>query len=144
MADLVSVAPAEADRLERRLIPGLQLGLRIAELLEQPHPDPLRRRLLSIAARMSIIVGHMCADAGLEGHAARYLDLALDAAREAGDGDLEPAGNPALRCRIQGRNRARACEASGSASYSRTPRQSSPQRRPPSDSRADSPTRGRW
>lgn len=60
----------------------------IAELLEQPHPDPLRRRLLGVAARMSIIVGHMCADAGLEGHAARYLDLALDAAREAGDGDL--------------------------------------------------------
>lgn len=72
----------------------------VADLLSRPHPDPLRRRLLAVAARMSIIVGHMTSDAGLDGHAARYLDLALDAAREAGDGDLGARAVNAIARRI--------------------------------------------
>jgi hypothetical protein len=72
----------------------------IAELLGEPHPEPLRRRLLSVAARMSIIVAHMSADAGLEGYAARYLDLALAAARDAGDRELGARAANAIARRI--------------------------------------------
>jgi transcriptional regulator with XRE-family HTH domain len=72
----------------------------IGELLSEPHPEPLRRRLLSVAARMSIIVAHMSADAGLEGYAAIYLDLALAAARDAGNSDLGARAANAIARRI--------------------------------------------
>ncbi len=72
----------------------------IAEILAHPHPEPLRRRLLGVAARMSIVVAHMSADAGLEGHAVRYLDLALGAAREAGDRELGARAVNAIARRI--------------------------------------------
>jgi hypothetical protein len=72
----------------------------IAELLSEPHPEPLRRRLLSVAARMSIIVAHMSAGTGLDGHAARYLGLALAAARDAGNSDLGARAANAIARRI--------------------------------------------
>jgi hypothetical protein len=60
----------------------------IADLLAEPHPGPLRHRLLHAASRLAIIVAHMSADVGLGGHADQYLALALDAAREARDASL--------------------------------------------------------
>src|SRR5580658_3426899 len=60
----------------------------LAELLPQPHPRPLRRRLFSVAAQLAIVAGHMSSDSRQEGTAYLYLDLALDAARESGDANL--------------------------------------------------------
>lgn len=72
----------------------------IADLLAEPHPEPLRRRLLRVASRLAIIVAHMSADAGLDAHAARYLDLALDAAREGQDSDMGGRAASAIARRL--------------------------------------------
>lgn len=72
----------------------------IAEVLAHPHPEPLRRRLFGVTARMSIVVAHMSADAGLDGHGARYLDLALEAAQQAGDRELGARAVNAIARRI--------------------------------------------
>lgn len=59
----------------------------ISGFLREPHPDPLRRRLFGLAARLALIAGHMSADNSQAGAGTsyRYLALAMDAARESGD-----------------------------------------------------------
>jgi transcriptional regulator with XRE-family HTH domain len=60
----------------------------LAELLREPHPSPLRRRLFSVASQLAIVAAHMSADSQYYGVAYLYLDLALEAARESGDANL--------------------------------------------------------
>ena len=60
----------------------------IGGILGRPHPAPLRRRLLSIASQLALVIAHMSADVGDDATACRYLGLALDAAKEARDATL--------------------------------------------------------
>jgi transcriptional regulator with XRE-family HTH domain len=60
----------------------------LAELLRQPHPRPLRRRLFSVASQLAIVAAHMSADSHYYGVAYLYLDLALESARESSDANL--------------------------------------------------------
>lgn len=72
--------------LRRKAVVG-QLN-ELGELLREPHPQVLRRRLLQVVAKVAIVAGHMSGDSGLDRAAYEYFALALDAAREAGDDNL--------------------------------------------------------
>jgi tetratricopeptide (TPR) repeat protein len=60
----------------------------LAELLGESYPRPIRRRLLSLTARLAIITGHMFGDSAGAEAAYNYLVLALQIARESGDETL--------------------------------------------------------
>jgi hypothetical protein len=60
----------------------------VAVLVARPHPAPLRRRLLAVAAQLALTVASMSADSGHMPTAYGYLGLSLDAAREARDSAL--------------------------------------------------------
>lgn len=72
----------------------------VREILAEPHPAPLRRRLLTIASKLAIVAGHMAADAGRAPESRRYLFSALEAAREAGDGATGARAANAIARRI--------------------------------------------
>jgi transcriptional regulator with XRE-family HTH domain len=60
----------------------------VAALIGQPHPAPLRRRLLSVASMLALTIASMSADSGDTAGAYGYLGAALEAAREARDAAL--------------------------------------------------------
>jgi hypothetical protein len=95
--------------LRRKAVVG-QLS-ELAELLREPHPQALRRRLFKVTAKVAIVAGHMSGDSGRDQVAYRYFGLALDAARESGDDDTGArAVNATARCLLAG---GRAAEAAG-------------------------------
>lgn len=69
--------------LRRKAVVG-QLS-ELGELLREPHPQVLRRRLLRVTAKVAIVAGHMTGDSARDRVAYGYYALALDAAREAAD-----------------------------------------------------------
>ncbi|WP_329364223.1 hypothetical protein OG896_09815 [Streptomyces sp. NBC_00669] len=60
----------------------------ITDLLQEPHPEPVARRLYRITADLAALAGWMSYDVGLQPTAQKYLVLALHAAKEAGDRPL--------------------------------------------------------
>ncbi|HEX5566882.1 MAG TPA: hypothetical protein VFY14_08175 [Streptomyces sp.] len=60
----------------------------ITDLLQESHPEPVRRRLFRITAELSELAGWMSYDVGLQPIAQKYFVLALHAAKEAGDRPL--------------------------------------------------------
>ncbi|WNI19819.1 hypothetical protein RLT57_23930 [Streptomyces sp. ITFR-21] len=60
----------------------------VTDLLQEPHPEPVARRLYRITADLAALAGWMSYDVGLQPTAQKYLVLALHAAREAGDRPL--------------------------------------------------------
>ncbi|PWI06853.1 hypothetical protein DIZ27_31040 [Streptomyces sp. NWU339] len=60
----------------------------VTDLLQEPQPDPIRRRLFKVAAELAELAGWMSYDVGLQPTAQKYLVLALHAAKEAGDRPL--------------------------------------------------------
>ncbi|KRV50993.1 NsdA [Wenjunlia vitaminophila] len=60
----------------------------VTELLQEPHPPRVSRRLFRIAAELSHLAGWMTYDMGLHPSAQRYFVLALHAAKEARDRPL--------------------------------------------------------
>lgn len=91
--------------LRRKAVVG-QLS-ELAELLREPHPRVLRRRLLRVTAMVAIVAGHMSGDIGLNEVAHGYFALALDAAREAADDGLGARAVAAVARRLADDGRAR-------------------------------------
>lgn len=60
----------------------------VTDLLQDPQPDPIRRRLFKVAAELAELAGWMSYDVGLQPTAQKYHVLALHAAKEAGDRPL--------------------------------------------------------
>jgi hypothetical protein len=60
----------------------------VTDLLQEPHPEPVSRRLYRITADLAALAGWMSYDVGLHPTAQKYLVLALHAAKEAGDRPL--------------------------------------------------------
>jgi hypothetical protein len=60
----------------------------VTDLLQEPHPERVRRRLFRITAELSELAGWMSYDIGLQPTAQKYFVLALHAAKEAGDRPL--------------------------------------------------------
>ncbi|WP_031508270.1 hypothetical protein [Streptomyces megasporus] len=60
----------------------------ITDLLQDSHPEPVRRRLFKVTAELSELAGWMSYDIGLQPTAQKYFVLALHAAKEAGDRPL--------------------------------------------------------
>ncbi|WP_405592994.1 hypothetical protein [Streptomyces sp. NBC_01190] len=60
----------------------------VTDLLQEPHPSAVGRRLYRITADLAALAGWMSYDVGLQPTAQKYLVLALHAAREAGDRPL--------------------------------------------------------
>lgn len=60
----------------------------VAGFLTRPHPDALMRRLLGAASQLALTAASMTSDAGSAPRARQYLQLSLDAAREARNPDL--------------------------------------------------------
>ncbi|WP_329137057.1 hypothetical protein OG552_26530 [Streptomyces sp. NBC_01476] len=60
----------------------------VTDLLQEPHPEAVSRRLYRITADLAALAGWMSYDVGLQPTAQKYLVLALHAAREAGDRPL--------------------------------------------------------
>ena len=60
----------------------------VTDLLQDPHPAPVRRRLFRITAELAELAGWMSYDVGLQPIAQKYFVLALHAAKEAGDRPL--------------------------------------------------------
>lgn len=60
----------------------------ITELLQEPHPEAVRKKLFRITAELSELAGWMSYDIGLQPTAQKYFVLALHAAKEAGDRPL--------------------------------------------------------
>lgn len=60
----------------------------VTDLLQEPHPEPVARRLYRITADLAALAGWMSYDVGLQPTAQKYLVLALHAAKEAADRPL--------------------------------------------------------
>ncbi|MDB1089635.1 hypothetical protein PJ985_18935 [Streptomyces sp. ACA25] len=60
----------------------------VTDLLQQSHPEPVRKRLFRVTAELSELAGWMSYDIGLQPTAQKYFVLALHAAKEAGDRPL--------------------------------------------------------
>jgi hypothetical protein len=60
----------------------------VTDLLQEPHPEPVARRLYRITADLAALAGWMSYDVGLQPTAQKYLVLALHASKEAGDRPL--------------------------------------------------------
>jgi hypothetical protein len=60
----------------------------VTDLLQDPHPESVARRLYRITADLAALAGWMSYDVGLQPTAQKYLVLALHAAKEAGDRPL--------------------------------------------------------
>ncbi|KNE82753.1 MULTISPECIES: transcriptional repressor NsdA [Streptomyces] len=60
----------------------------VTDLLHEPHPAPVARRLFGVAAELAELAGWMSYDIGLQPTAQKYFVLALHAAKEAGDKPL--------------------------------------------------------
>ncbi|MGP3968565.1 transcriptional repressor NsdA [Streptomyces sp. 6N223] len=60
----------------------------VTDLLQETHPERVRRRLFRITAELSELAGWMSYDIGLQPTAQKYFVLALHAAKEAGDRPL--------------------------------------------------------
>ncbi|MEE1941861.1 hypothetical protein V1L54_21050 [Streptomyces sp. TRM 70361] len=60
----------------------------VTDLLQDSHPEPVRRRLFRVTAELSELAGWMSYDIGLQPTAQKYFVLALHAAKEAGDRPL--------------------------------------------------------
>nr|WP_238420720.1 hypothetical protein [Streptomyces taklimakanensis] len=60
----------------------------VTELLQDSHPEPVRRRLFKVTAELAELAGWMSYDVGLQPTAQKYFVLALHAAKEAGDRPL--------------------------------------------------------
>ncbi|MDT0341154.1 transcriptional repressor NsdA [Streptomyces litchfieldiae] len=60
----------------------------VTDLLQESHPEPVRRRLFRITAELSELAGWMSYDIGLQPTAQKYFVLALHAAKEAEDRPL--------------------------------------------------------
>ncbi|MBW1598170.1 hypothetical protein [Streptomyces sp. JJ38] len=57
----------------------------VTDLLQESHPEPVRRRLFSVTAQLAELAGWMSYDVGIQPTAQKYFVLALHAAKEAGD-----------------------------------------------------------
>ncbi|WP_345653209.1 hypothetical protein [Streptomyces tremellae] len=57
----------------------------VTDLLQEPLPGPVSRRLFTCAAELAELAGWMSYDVGLQPNAQKYFVLALHAAKEAGD-----------------------------------------------------------
>ncbi|MGP4001993.1 transcriptional repressor NsdA [Streptomyces sp. 8N706] len=60
----------------------------VTDLLQEPHPPAVARRLFKVAAELAELAGWMSYDIGLQPTAQKYFVLALHAAKEAGDKPL--------------------------------------------------------
>lgn len=60
----------------------------VTDLLQEPQPEAIRRRLFKVAAELTELAGWMSYDVGLQPTAQKYYVLALHAAKEAGDRPL--------------------------------------------------------
>ncbi|WP_129842699.1 hypothetical protein [Streptomyces sp. RFCAC02] len=60
----------------------------VTDLLQDSHPEPVRRRLFRVTAELAELAGWMSYDIGLQPTAQKYFVLALHAAKEAGDRPL--------------------------------------------------------
>lgn len=60
----------------------------VTDLLQDPHPAPVRRRLFRVTAELAELAGWMSYDIGLQPTAQKYFVLALHAAKEAEDRPL--------------------------------------------------------
>ncbi|MFD3454225.1 hypothetical protein ACFWVC_18865 [Streptomyces sp. NPDC058691] len=60
----------------------------VTDLLQEPHPQPVARRLYRVTAELAALAGWMSYDVGLHPTAQKYLVLALHAAKEADDQPL--------------------------------------------------------
>ncbi|WP_317452633.1 hypothetical protein [Streptomyces sp. CBMA29] len=60
----------------------------VTDLLQEPQPEAVARRLYRITADLAALAGWMSYDVGLQPTAQKYLVLALHAAKEAGDRPL--------------------------------------------------------
>ncbi|WP_428814998.1 hypothetical protein SALCHL_004859 [Streptomyces albus subsp. chlorinus] len=60
----------------------------VTDLLQERHPEPVRRRLFRVTAELAELAGWMSYDIGLQPTAQKYFVLALHAAKEAGDRPL--------------------------------------------------------
>ncbi|MEV7420779.1 hypothetical protein [Streptomyces sp. NPDC089919] len=60
----------------------------VTDLLQEPHPAPIMKRLFKVAAELAELAGWMSYDVGLQPTAQKYFVLALHAAKEAGDKPL--------------------------------------------------------
>lgn len=72
--------------LQRKAVVG-QLH-EVTDLLQEPHPEAVARRLHRVAADLAALAGWMSYDVGLQPTAQKYFVLALHAAKEAGDRPL--------------------------------------------------------
>ncbi|GAB3971192.1 transcriptional repressor NsdA [Streptomyces sparsus] len=57
----------------------------VTDLLQESHPEPIRKRLFGVTAQLSDLAGWMSYDIGIQPTAQKYFVLALHAAKEAGD-----------------------------------------------------------
>ncbi|MFI7098311.1 hypothetical protein ACIBK8_02960 [Streptomyces sp. NPDC050161] len=60
----------------------------VTDLLQEPQPEHIARRLFNVAAELAELAGWMSYDIGLQPTAQKYFVLALHAAKEAGDRPL--------------------------------------------------------
>ncbi|KAF4410889.1 MULTISPECIES: transcriptional repressor NsdA [Streptomyces] len=60
----------------------------VTDLLHEPHPEAVARRLFGVTAELAELAGWMSYDVGLQPTAQKYFVLALHAAKEAGDKPL--------------------------------------------------------
>ncbi|GAB2938281.1 transcriptional repressor NsdA [Streptomyces mayteni] len=60
----------------------------VTDLLQESHPEPVRRRLFRVTAELAELAGWMSYDIGLQPTAQKYFVLALHAAKEAEDRPL--------------------------------------------------------
>jgi hypothetical protein len=60
----------------------------VTDLLQEPQPESVTRRLFKVAAELAELAGWMSYDVGLQPTAQKYFVLALHAAKEAGDKPL--------------------------------------------------------
>nr|WP_202527821.1 hypothetical protein [Streptomyces sp. SID5770] len=60
----------------------------VTDLLQEPHPADVSKRLFTCAAELAELAGWMSYDVGLQPTAQKYFVLALHAAKEAGDKPL--------------------------------------------------------
>lgn len=60
----------------------------VTDLLQEPQPEAITRRLFKVAAELAELAGWMSYDVGLQPTAQKYFVLALHAAKEAGDRPL--------------------------------------------------------
>ncbi|MFF4948973.1 transcriptional repressor NsdA [Streptomyces chattanoogensis] len=60
----------------------------VTDLLQEPHPEEISKRLFKVAAELAELAGWMSYDIGLQPTAQKYFVLALHASKEAGDRPL--------------------------------------------------------